>query len=515
MNIYKVLWVDDEIDYLKPHIMFLKDKGYDLTTSTNGQDALELAKNNRFDVILLDENMPGLNGLETLGELKKINTSTPVIMITKNEAEHIMDDAIGRKISDYLIKPVNPNQILLSLKRILTTKTLVEEKTIESYQKEFGKLSDLLLNLKSADDWIDYYNKMIYWELELDSLNDQMMFEIYQNQIKEANLLFSSFIENNYSNWIKSSDTPTLSNNLFKRKIIPFINENKNSILLIIDNLRLDQWKTITPLIQDYFDIISDESYFSILPTATQYSRNSIFSGMTPSQMQSEHPNLWKNDDEKGGKNIYEYDFLKSQLKRLNSSISSNYHKITSIESGKNLIKNLNNFKSNDLLVVVYNFVDMISHSKTEMEIIKELAPDNKGYRSLILSWFKNSPLFELIQIAAKLDFNLIITTDHGTTNVKKPTIIQGKKETSTNLRYKFGRSMTYEKDKVVEVKNPMEYGLPNTHLDSSFIFAKSDHYFIFSNNYNHYANLYNNSFQHGGVSLEEMIIPFATLTPR
>ena len=515
MRIFEILWVDDEIDHLKPHILFLHNKNFKVSTSTNGLDAIEIIKSNRFDVVLLDENMPGLNGIETLREIKLISPKLPVIMITKNEEEHIMDDAIGRKISDYLIKPVNPNQILISLKKILNTDNLIEEKTIQSYQVEYKKISDSIEYLKTSNDWISLYKKMIFWELELETLNDQVMSDIFKSQMKDANSQFFNFIKQNYSNWINNLNAPVLSNNLIKMKVLPFLQSNQKCILLLIDNLRLDQWKTISPLIQQYYDLNEDDCYFSILPTATQYSRNSIFSGYTPKQMQENLPEWWINDDQQGGKNMYEEKFLQSQLERLNEKIKFNYNKITTLDQGKKLIKNLKRFMSDDLTVVVYNFVDMISHAKTEMEIIKELAPDNKAYRSLTLSWFKNSPLFEFIQSSAENGFRLIVTTDHGTINVDRPIKIKGKKEISSNLRYKSGRSMSYENKKVIEVKDLDKYQLPKTFMDSSFIFAKDNDYFVYQNNFNQYARFYNNSFQHGGISMEEMIIPFATFLPK
>jgi len=513
---FKILWVDDEIDHLKPHILFLKNKNYEVLTCTNGLDAIQIIKNNQFDIVLLDENMPGLNGLETLDRLKKTNPGLPVIMITKNEAEHIMNDAIGGKISDYLIKPVNPNQILIALKKILNKKNLIEEKTIQSYQKEYGNLSNSFLELNSIEEWISLYEKMTYWDLELEKLDDSGMFDIFKTQMKEANFHFSNFIENNYSELItNNSKNKILSNNLFEKKVLPFISSTKPCILLLLDNLRLDQWRMINPLIQEFYDLNDDECYLSILPTATQYSRNSIFSGLTPKEMQSQFPKWWKNDNEEGGKNLFESNFLESLLNRLNKKIKYSYNKITSISDGKKLIKNLKKYKSENLTVVVYNFIDMISHAKTEMEIIKELAPDNKAYRSLTLSWFKNSPLFEFIKSAKNDEFRLIVTTDHGTINVEKPIEIKGKREASSNLRYKSGRSMSYESKKVVEVKNLNQYELPKSFMDSSFIFAKNYDYLIYQNNFNHFAKLYNNTFQHGGISMEEMIIPFATFTPK
>ena len=460
MESANILWVDDEIEHLKPHILFLENKGYKVSLSTNGLDAIEYVRNNQIDIILLDENMPGLNGIETIDKLKHYDSTIPIVMITKNEAEKIMEDAIGRKISDYLIKPVNPNQILLSLKKILNTKNLIEEKTIESYQKEYINISNSIQKISSSNDWIMFYKKMIFWELELENLEDQAMSDIFEVQMKEANYSFSKFIENNYKNWIKNEDsnTPVLSHTLFYEKIIPFLNDNYSTLFILIDNLRLDQWKTISPIVEEYYKIEKEDCYFSILPTSTQYSRNSIFSGMTPKEMERNYPKLWKNDIDEGGKNLFENNFLKLQMNNQSKKFSFSYNKIKSLSVAKKYFQNLHNQKANSLNVLVYNFVDMISHSRTEMDIIKELAPDNKAYRSLTKSWFKNSPLIDIIKKAKDLNFRLIITTDHGTINVQNPIEIKGKRDTSSNLRYKSGRSMTYNKKELVEVKNPESY---------------------------------------------------------
>ncbi|MDO7575491.1 MAG: bifunctional response regulator/alkaline phosphatase family protein [Flavobacteriaceae bacterium] len=515
MESIKILWVDDEIEMLKPHFLFLEDRGYTTTPCTNGQDALDLIKANRFDVILLDENMPGLNGLETLAEIKNRKPNLPVVMITKNEEEQIMEDAIGSKISDYLIKPVNPHQILLSLKKILNQKNLVAEKTTQSYQQEFRKISQSLMDLDSYDDWIEYFKKLMYWELELETLEDKSLFEIFETQMKEANSQFAKFISSNYNRWIQDNAGPTLSHKVFQKHVVPELRENKPTLLILIDNLRFDQWKTIEPEIRNNYTIEQEHTCFSILPTATQYARNAFFSGLTPLEIQKKFPKWWKNDTEEGGKNLYEKELLEAQCERLNFKRPISYHKITQLQHSQQLIKNLQNHTHEGLTAVVYNFVDMISHAKTEMEVIKELAPDNKAYRSITLSWYRNSPLKELLKKAASLGFKVLLTTDHGTINVGHPSAVMGDRETSLNLRYKTGKSLTYDPKDVLECKDPKDFHLPAVSINSPYIFAEEDYYFVYKNNYNHFVNFFKNTFQHGGVSMEEMIIPFVVLSPR
>ena len=470
-----------------------------------------------FDAVILDENMPGLNGLETLNEIKSIFPNLPVIMITKNEEEQIMEEAIGAKISDYLIKPVNPNQILLALKKQFQNKNLIQEKTINNYQQEFRKISLELNELHTHKEWADFYLKMVYWEMELESLEDLGMLEIFQNQMKEANRFFAKFISQNYTNWIQDSIGPILSDQILKEKLFPRIKkgDKKTTLLLIIDNLRYDQWKMISPIIQDYYLIEEEFPYFSILPTATHYARNAIFSGLMPSEMEKHHPDLWVNENDKGGKNMNEKSFLKSQLKRNGLNFRFNYSKITNLKAGRDLVAQIQNYQNEDLLVVVYNFVDMISHAKTDMEIIKELASDNKAFRSLTLSWFKNSPLLEVIQKTSELGFNLVITTDHGTINVDQAIEVIGTRETSMNLRYKTGQSISLKSGEVLEINEPKKLKLPSAHLNSKYIFAKEQGYFVYKNNFNQFANHFRNTFQHGGISMEEMIIPFVVMRPR
>ena len=516
MSDIKILWVDDEIDMLKPHIMFLENKNYRVTTAQSGTEALEEIKKDAFDIVFLDENMPGLSGLETLSEIKEIRASIPVVMITKSEEEYIMEEAIGSKIADYLIKPVNPNQILLSLKKNLDHSRLVSEKTTSNYQQEFRKIAMDLSMVNSFEEWKDLYQKLIYWELELENIEDPGMFEILESQKLEANNQFCKFIDKNYAKWFTNpEDAPTMSHNLFKEKVQPQIEKGTPTLLVVVDNLRLDQWKALEPSIANIYKKTAEEMFCSILPTATQYARNAIFSGLMPLEMEKMHPDLWLNDTEEGGKNMKEEEFLTAQLKRLGLNLNWSYHKISSLKQGKKLAENFRTHKDEDLTVVVYNFVDMLSHSKTEMEVIKELASTDKSYRSLTQSWFKNSPLLEIIQQAARLGFKLLITTDHGTINVKNPSKVIGDKNTSLNLRYKTGRSLTYEDKEVLAFTDPKKAHLPSINMSSSFIFAKSDYFFAYPNNFNHYVSYYRNTYQHGGVSLQEMIIPFTVHIPR
>ena len=515
MTTIQILWVDDEIDLLKPHILFLERKNYEVTRSTNGADAIELVDQKNFDIVFLDENMPGLSGLATLSEIKKKQPNLPIVMITKSEEEYIMEEAIGSKIADYLIKPVNPNQILLTLKKNLDHSRLISEKTTSNYQQEFQKISMDLAMVNSYKDWIELYKKIVHWELELENISDSGMLGILESQKQEANTQFFKFIKKNYEDFFTAHDKPTFSHTLFKDYVAPELSKEQSVLWVIVDNLRYDQYRVLEPIINNHYKKEEEHSYFSILPTATQYARNAIFSGLMPLDMEKKHPDLWKNDINEGSLNLYENEFLTAQIKRLRLDIKHEYYKITSLKNGKELADNYNATKQNDLTAVVYNFVDMLSHSKTEMEVIKELAGDDKAYRSLTLSWFKNSPLFEIIQKAQLLGQKLIITTDHGTINCKNPSKVIGDKNISANLRYKTGRSLSYEEKDVYAVRNPKDIFLPTIAINSPFIFAKEDLFFAYPNNFNHFVKYYKNSYQHGGISLEEVIIPCVIYSPK
>lgn len=511
MSLAKILWVDDEIDSLTSQILFLENKGYEVATKTNGYDAVEYVKENIVDVVLLDETMPGITGLQTLQQIKENKSTLPVVLITKNEAENIMDDAIGSQISDYLIKPVNPSQVLLSLKKLIDNKRLIAEKTTSAYQQEFRSLFMALNDNPDYNEWMELYRKLVYWELEIQKSDSPEMQEVFYTQKQEANNEFFKFISKNYAKWIspKSTEAPIMSNTLLKYKVLPHLEKGKPLFFVLIDNLRFDQWKAIEPLFAASFRIYEEDTFYSILPTATQYARNAIFSGLMPIEIEKQFSSQWKNDDEEGGKNLYEEEFLKAQLKRAGKGeLKFSYTKITNNQDGQKLVDNMHNILQNDFNVIVYNFVDMLSHARTEMEVLKELAGDETSYRSLTQSWFEHSPLNQALKKVADKNINVIIATDHGSTRVKTPAKVIGDKQTTANLRYKHGRNLNYEEKDVLAFRDPKEAGLPVPNVNSSYIFAKGDIFLCYPNNYNHFVNYYKNTFQHGGISLEEMIIP-------
>lgn len=505
----KILWADDEIDLLKPHILFLEQKGYQVDTINNGADAVYLVENNKYDIIFLDENMPGLTGLETLSKIKDLQPLIPIIMITKSEEEHIMEEAIGGQISDYLIKPVNPNQILLSLKKNLRTKDLVSQKSTMDYQVEFRQIGMRLNDRLDFDEWADIYKTLVKWELKLENADDDSMNEIFNMQKKEANAQFCKFVDNNYRDWLEpNEEAPIMSHNLLEKRVFDALDKEK-VFLIVIDNLRYDQWRVLKPLIAEYFNVEKEETFYSILPTATHYARNAIFAGLMPLDIKQKHPDLWLDENEEGGKNMHEAELLKANLKRHGKQIKVGYHKIIKQDFAKKMVERFNDLIKNDLTVLVYNFVDMLSHARTEMDVIKELADDEAAYRSLTKTWFEHSPLKDMLKKIADKKIKTFLTTDHGTIKVDTPVKIVGDKNTNTNLRYKVGKTLSFNEKEVIVSSDPKAIKLPQENVSSLFVFAKENDFFAYPNNYNYYANYYKNTFQHGGVSLEEMVIPF------
>lgn len=511
----RLLWADDEIELLNAHIIFLKNKGYDVSTVTNGLDAIEACKTNAFDLILLDENMPGLTGLETLSVIKEMHPSTPVVMVTKSEEENIMEQAIGSKIADYLIKPVNPNQILLTLKKNIHHKEIVTEQANSAYQQNFGKLAMQISDARTIEEWKDAYKKIVYWELELERADEQMH-EMLKSQKEDANNMFGRFIKNNYMKWMASprEERPLMSNDLFRERIFPLIDKGEKVFFIIIDNFRYDQWRVLAQEIGNDF-AIEEELYTSILPTATQYARNAIFSGLMPSQIKDMFPHLWIDEEEEEGKNLNEEELISTQITRYRRKDRFSYGKVVTSAAAEKYIDTINSLSHNDLNVLVVNFIDMLSHARTESLMVRELAANEAAYRSITLSWLKHSAIKKLFSYLADNNYTVVITTDHGSIQVENPTKVIGDKNTNTNLRYKLGKTLSYNGKDVFEIKEPAKAFLPAPNLSTSYIFATGDKFFAYPNNYNYYVSYYKDTFQHGGISLEEMLIPLVTLKPK
>ena len=509
----RILWADDEIDLLKPHVLFLEEKGCEVIPVSSGDEALDELASSVADIVFLDENMPGLSGLDTLNIIKTRYPQIPVVMITKSEEEHIMEEALGSKISDYLIKPVKPNQILLTVKKHTQGKRLVSEKSIQSYQQNFRNISMQLMNPLSAEEWVEIFKKLTLWDIELSGTEDENIHDIFSSQKNEANQLFCKFYENNYEDWLSGKkEKPLISPTVLKEKLFPMLKKDRPTFLIVIDNLRFDQWKFIQPAIENLFHTEEECVYYSILPTTTQFARNALFSGLMPSEIERKYPAYWVNEGEEGNKNQYEHELLDENLKRYGLHIRHSYHKVLNAQFGKKLTDSIPKMLQNDLTVVIYNFIDMLSHARTELDIIRELAENEKAYRSLTLSWLEHSPLIEFLKKIAEHDVNLVITTDHGSVKINNPVRVKGDKDISVNLRYKVGRLLDYNPKQVYEVKDASRIFLPKLYVTSPYIFCHRNDFFAYPNNYNQYVSYYMNTFQHGGISMEENLIPFVIL---
>ena len=506
-----LLWVDDEIELLKAYVIFLEKKEYEVVTATNGQDALDLCRERSFDLIFLDENMPGLSGLETLSRIKEFCPTVPVVMVTKIEEENIMDQAIGSKIADYLIKPVNPNQIFLTLKKHLHKRAIEAEVTNTGYQQNFSKIGMQINDSYTLEDWMDVYKRLVYWELEL-SETDSEMSDMLNMQKAEANNEFAKFVRKNYLHWIQNSDErPIMSPDIFKKVVFPLLNQGEKVFLVVFDNFRYDQWREIAKELADDFNF-DEQLCLSILPTATQYARNAMFSGLMPSQIAEMFPDLWVDEDEEEGKNLNEEPLIQTQLDRYRRKNSFSYFKLNNSSDSEKLVERFKNVMNNDLNVLVINFIDMLSHARTESRMVRELASDERAYRSITASWFRNSPVRELFKELAQTDARIVVTTDHGSIRVSNPIKVIGDKNTNTNLRYKLGKNLSYNPKQVYEVKAPKAAFLPSPNISTAYIFAQNDDFFAYPNNYNYYVNYYKNTFQHGGISMEEMLVPLVTM---
>lgn len=510
----KILWADDEIDLLRPHIIFLEQKGYDVVSVSNGDDAVEYVRNDDFDLVLLDEMMPGKDGLTSLSEIREFNPSVPIIMVTKNEEEQLMEEAIGKKITDYLTKPVNPSQILLACKKIFDSKKITGDRLAQDYTSQFANLSMTLSGGIDYNEWIDVFKKLTEWELEFERYPELGLGGTVKDLHRDANNSFSKYIELEYRNWIHGDGRPDLSVDVFPRWVFPHVQNGKKVAFILIDCMRLDQWLMIEPLLYDYFRV-SRDYYYSILPSATPYSRNAVFSGLFPRDLEKKMPDLWqKGEEDEHSSNRFEHQLLDEQIKRkiLDRNITTRYVKILDPQEAKSTYKHLDSYAQADIFSIVVNFVDILGHKRSESEVLKELAPDEAAYRSLIKSWFEHSELLSIIRKLSEMDVTVVITTDHGSIQGKRATKVIGDKETSTSLRYKYGRNLQCNPKHVMHIKDPVDYKLPLRGVNTHYLLAKEDYFLIFPTNFNHFAGVYKDCFHHGGVSLDEIILPVITL---
>jgi len=512
-----LLWADDEIELLRPHLMFLERKGYEVVTVTNGSDAIEQCRERNFDLVLLDEMMPGISGLEALQQIKEVQPAVPVVMVTKSEEENIMDQAIGRKIADYLIKPVNPNQILLTLKKNIHRREIVTEVTQTSYRQSFQQISMQIADARSFDDWKEVYKRLAHWEMELSSTDSEMT-EMLMAQKEEANNGFARCVKANYLDWVDalqplnaSREHPLMSPEIMKKKVFPLLNKGERVFLIVIDNFRYDQWRMIAKEINNDFEI-DEDLYLSILPTATQYARNAIFSGLMPVKIAEMFPDLWVDEDEEEGKNLNEAPLVETLLQRYRRHDTFSYHKINDSTGAERLLQRFNEMDRHDLNIIVLNFIDMLSHARTESRMVRELANNEPAYRSITLSWFRHSAIADVFKLLAQRDCSVVITTDHGSIRADKPIKIIGDRNTNTNLRYKLGKNLACESKDIFTIRDPKRAFLPAPNLSTSYVFATGNSFFAYPNNYNYYVSYYRDTFQHGGISMEEMIVPLITL---
>ncbi len=520
MDRKKILWVDDEIELLRSHIIFLSEKGYEVDTVTNGEDAITSVREKVYDIIFLDEMMAGMGGLETLAKIKNINNSIPVVMITKSEEETLMNEAIGGKISDYLTKPVNPSQVLLVCKKILEGKKITGQYAAKDYLQDFNQITQALSSGLDFTEWINIYQKLVNWSIELDKHRDIGLEQSLNDQYKEANKEFSKFVEKNYISWLSgNADAPNLSPQITEKYVFDHLrDEGKSIFYFVLDCLRLDQWLVMEKHLSEIFKIEKDY-YYSILPTATPYSRNSLFAGLYPSDIEKNYPNLWvSGNDDDYSMNKYEKELLQNLLdrKRIKLRNDLKYIKIIDPEVGRNFEQNIHSYQNTHLTAVVVNFLDMIAHGRSDSDILKEIAPGESAYRSLTNSWFSHSSLLNIFTNLSKMkNVKIVVTTDHGSIRCLRGAKVLGDREASTNLRFKYGRNLKIDEKHAVYVKNTNDFKLPKRGVTINYIFAKEDYYFVYPTDYHKFLTHYKDTFQHGGISMEEMILPIITMEPK
>jgi CheY-like chemotaxis protein len=511
----KILWVDDEIDSLKSHLLFLEKKGFAVTPAMSGDDAILAVEKQAFDLVLLDEMMPGKDGLTTLEEIKDLRPHMPVVMVTKSEEESLMDDAIGSKIDDYLVKPVNPSQILLVIKRLLDSKKIIGSSSMRRYVTEINRFNQKLYGPLEPEDWHEAARIVAEWELELDASNDEGLKETHDGTKKEWNTEFTKYIQSTYQSWLDKDRRPLLSPDVVGRFVVPPLKSKKQVLFIVVDCLRLDQWMMVEPLVAEFFDIKRDY-YYSILPTATPFARNALFAGMFPDDISNVYPENYRIQDE-GSLNRFEDRLFADNLARhgLRFDKQIKYVKVYNNTEGEELARRTADFYETPASAFVFNFLDILAHGRSNNVILKEIAGTEAAFRSLMRSWFVHSPLFSILKTFSERGFTVVLTSDHGSVLCQRGTMAHGRRTTSTNLRYKYGDNLKSDPKESLLIKKPGDWRLPMFSLATTYIIAKEDFYFVYPNNFNEMVRQFQNSFQHGGISLEEMIVPVATLTPR
>tara|TARA_E500000331_G_scaffold239636_1_gene230009 strand:- start:1553 stop:3109 length:1557 start_codon:yes stop_codon:yes gene_type:complete len=511
----KILWIDDEIDHLKPHILFLQEKGYYVTTSTTGNEALGFIKEQSFDLVLIDQFMPGDDGIETSVNIKSINPSVPIIMITKSEEEWLIDEAIYKKIDRLLIKPVNPSQIFAACKQVLEGGYILSEKSKAEYLSHFQDIENLTIQASTINDWWEIYTKLVKWQIDFDDQKEESLIQILRDQFKSVNKTFSQYIIKNYPKWLTVADRPTLSCDIFSKKIKPLLKRDKKTCLLVMDAMRLDQFVELNTMLSKDFAVEMEPS-LSLIPSATPYSRNAIFSGLFADEMCDLYPNQKKEMiEDKGSLNNFEKEFLSDQMKKNGfSDKKMHYHKIWIADEGKRFSSKIKNFINNDLLAIVVNFVDQLAHRRSESDVLKEMVPDESGYRKAVSNWYAKSWIKNVLYELSLAGYNVIMTSDHGSVMVSEWATVSADKSSSTGIRYKYGTNINTSDKKALDIRILNEYRLPDLGVRANYLIAKDNFYFVYPNEQRKYQRMLQNSFQHGGISIEEMLIPVLTMKP-
>ncbi|MCS6790057.1 MAG: PglZ domain-containing protein [Bacteroidia bacterium] len=513
----RILWVDDEIEHLEPQILHLTAKGFEVLSARHPSEAMDILTRQPIDLLIVDEHMPGMDGIEVTRRVKKLQPHLPVIMVTKDEEESLLESAVGIDIADFLIKPVSPQQLFSACRRILSKAILQQQQAHLDYQRDFRRIATILAFDPTLEEWYAIYKELVYWDIALEKSEASEIREILDGQRTEANLRFCRFFVQNYLEWVHTAQRPTLSPDVLPRFFLPHIGSRPKEavVLILIDGMRYDQWKVLESLIAPYYYVAEEHLFFSILPTATQYARNSLFSGLFPLEIAQRYPRYWADDDEEGGKNLFEEEFFGDLLSRHKLPPKVAYEKVLRPEESRSLLQRLPQIlQQNSVVVLIFNFLDLLAHTRVQMNILKELAANDIGLRATTRAWLETSAVLQVLRLLPQYVSQVFITTDHGFVQVKRPVRVMGDRETTTNLRYKQGRNLSFDKEEksVFHIRKPEEGKLPRATASSTYLFAMEDRFLVYPTNYNDYVRLYKDSYQHGGVSLEEIIVPFVRL---